>query len=50
MIAPNTYINFKGEIENLTYKEIKRRTGKNNISWSEQNGQCMKKTLTQLKI
>ena len=30
----NTYINFNGEIENLTFKEIKKRTNKS-ISWSK---------------
>ena len=31
-----TYLNLNGEIENLTMKEIKERTGKN-ISWSAMN-------------
>lgn len=30
------YLNLKGEIETLTFKEIKTRTGKN-ISWEKMN-------------
>lgn len=42
----NTYLNEKGEIEDLTYKEIAQRTGKK-ISWTAMHEIHKHKCLTQ---